>query len=90
MISTNPVTIIRAVSFNVSCQTLPRPGSAYRKICGIRILTKIRNLFIPTDIAASICPRGMAKKAPLITSVEYAPDIAPTAMDPITKALSSI
>ena len=38
IISTKPVTDIKEVSFKVTCQTLPKPGIACLKICGVRIL----------------------------------------------------
>ena len=41
IISTNPVTDIKAVSFNVICQTFPKPGNACFKICGAKTLIKV-------------------------------------------------
>ena len=56
IISTNPVTEIRDVSFNVICHTFPIPGKAYLITWGHKTFIKILNLFIPKAFAASICP----------------------------------
>ena len=74
MISTNPVTEIKAVSFSVICQTFPNPGKACFNICGPKIFIKVLIFDNPRARAASICPLSIILYAPRKTSVEYAAD----------------
>ena len=71
--SSSWITEISAVALISTIHTLPRPGSAKRHICGMTMRRKVSARPMPCARAASICPRGTARKAPRKTSVAKAP-----------------
>ena len=71
--SSSWITEISAVALISTIQTLPRPGRAKRHICGMTMRRKVSAGPMPAARAASICPRGTARKAPRKTSVANAP-----------------